>query len=429
MIQNCLEINDNNHLTIGGLDAKELANEYGTPLIVYDEDTIRKNAAAFKNSISENYINGSVVYASKAFLCKEICRLMNELDIGLDVVSGGELYTALQTDFPSDRLFFHGSNKTQYELEFAMTSNVGTIVVDNMDELVLLNEIAKRHDKKQNIMFRIKPGVEAHTHEFVSTGRIDSKFGFALENKEARAAVEAAISMENLNLIGLHCHIGSQIFLTEPFKQAAETLLSFYKHCRDEYKINFTHLNFGGGYGIKYTENDIPLPFENYMKAIAKTIKNYCSKNGLNEPFVIIEPGRAIVADAAITLYEAGTVKEIKNIRNYISVDGGLTDNPRYSLYGSQYTVLNASRMNEPPSYNATIAGKCCEADTLQENVTLVKPKKGDIIAFCCTGAYVYSMASNYNKTPKPMVIMIKNGKSRVIINRESYEDMAKNDI
>lgn len=425
----CLDTK-NGHLTIGGCDTIALAKEYGTPLYVLDEQSIRKNIRLFKDSLAKNYENSLVIYASKALNCLELCRIAQEEGIGVDIVSGGELFTALKAGVNPSNIFFHGNNKTTDELEMAVDNEVGRIIVDNIFELEDLNEIAKQKGKIAKIMLRIKPGVDAHTHEFIRTGQIDSKFGFALENGEAIKGVEQAISFDNINLTGLHCHIGSQIFSDAPFIEAARVMIEFYKQVTETFNVEFSDLNLGGGFGIKYTNEDTPLKYDTYMNKAAGIIKTLCSELSVQLPRILIEPGRSIVGEAGITLYKVGAVKEIKNVRNYVSIDGGMTDNPRYALYGADYTVVVANKMNEKADYVATIAGKCCESgDLIQENTMIVKPEKGDILAVLSTGAYNYSMASNYNRIPRPAMVMVNEGEARLIIKRESYEDIIKNDL
>lgn len=426
-----LSTNEKGHLTIGGVDALSLAKEYGTPLYVMDEDTIRNACRDFVRSMNEYYDgNGMVTYASKAFSCKEIYRIMKEENMGVDVVSGGELYTALSVGFPAEKIHFHGNNKTYDELELAMKNDVGEIIVDNLEELNTLDEIAGKMGKKAGIMFRIKPGVDAHTHDFVQTGKIDSKFGFAIETGEAFEAVEEALKKENIILKGLHCHIGSQILDVDPFVFTAEVMFRLMLKIRDELKFTVSELNLGGGFGIKYLPEDDAKDYDTFMKSVSAKVKELCKENDYPVPFIVIEPGRAIVANSGTTLYTVGSVKNIPNIKTYVSVNGGMTDNPRYALYQSPYTVAIADRADKDGDTLVTVAGRNCESgDIIQENVYLNSPKAGDTLAVFCTGAYNYSMASNYNRVPRPAVVMIKDGKSRVIVKRETYEDIIKNDI
>ncbi|MCR4925929.1 MAG: diaminopimelate decarboxylase [Clostridiales bacterium] len=430
-VSDCLNVNEKGHLTIGGVDTVDLAKEYGTPLYVSDENQIRANCQAFVKSIDENYSgNGRVLFASKAFCCKEMCRIVNDEKMGLDVVSGGELYTAIKAGFPTEKIYFHGNNKTIDELTQALDAGVGRIIVDNLTELEHLNALAKQKGKVQGIMFRIKPGIDAHTHSFIRTGQIDSKFGLALETGEALEAVKKAVSMENVELCGLHCHIGSQIFDIDPFELAAEVMLKFIAEIKKETGFVVKELNLGGGFGIKYLSEEKPEAYEAYMGRVAKVVKSKAEEYKLDMPFIIIEPGRSIVGSAGITLYTVGAVKEIPNIRTYVSVDGGMGDNPRYILYQSAYELMCANKANEPKDYKVTVAGKCCESgDLIQENALIQKVVPGDILATLSTGAYNYSMASNYNRIPRAATVMVKDGQSRVIIKRESYEDLIRNDV
>lgn len=430
-VSDCLNVNEKNHLTIGGADTLELAKKFGTPVIVYDENEIRKNCHAFVSSIEDNYGgNGLVLYASKAFSCKEMYRLVNSENMGVDVVSGGELYTALSTGFPAEKIYFHGNNKKYDEIEYAVDSGVGRIVVDNLTELETLNKIACEKGKKVGIMFRIKPGIDAHTHNFIRTGQIDSKFGLALETGEAMQGVKEALKMEHIELKGLHCHIGSQIFDIDPFELAAQVMLKFMKDIKDETGVVLSELNLGGGFGIKYLVDDKPQPYTEYMRRVAKTVKASAEEYGLPVPFILIEPGRSVVGAAAVTLYTVGAVKHIPDVRTYVSIDGGMGDNPRYILYQSSYEVVCANKMNEEKTLTATVAGKCCESgDLIQENVKLPQVEPGDTLAVLSTGAYNYSMASNYNRIPRPPVVMVKDGEARLIIKGESYEDLVRNDI
>lgn len=425
----CLGV-ENGHLTIGGVDTVELAHKFGTPLYVIDEATVRKNCRKFLTTMSSNYKDSKVIFASKALNCLEMCRVVTDEGLGLDVVSAGELYTAIKAGVNPSDIYFHGNNKTADEIDFAIKSDLGTFIADNSYELNTINKTANKYGKKQRVMLRIKPGIDAHTHDFIRTGQIDSKFGFALENGEAYEGVKTAIKYDNIELVGLHCHIGSQIFEDKPFVEAATVMLNFYKKIKDELNITLPELNLGGGFGIKYTEKDDPTAYEAFMNDVAHTVNKYCDENGLAVPKIIIEPGRSIVGEAGITLYTVGGVKEIENVRNYVSVDGGMGDNPRYILYQSQYSVLNASKADEKCDYVATVAGKCCESgDVIQPDVAIKKPEVGDTLAVLSTGAYNYSMASNYNRIPRPCMVMIKDKQTRVIIKRETYEDLIRNDI
>ena len=430
-VSDCISVNEKGHLTLGGCDTTELAAQFGTPLYAFDEEQIRQNARDYKKSIDDNYGgNGLVLYASKAFCCKEMCRICNEEGLGLDVVSGGELWTALSAGFPAGKIYFHGNNKTPAEITEALDAGVGRIIVDNLTELELLNKIAGEKGVTANILMRIKPGIDAHTHNFIRTGQIDSKFGFALETGEAMQAVRQAISYENINLAGLHCHIGSQIFELNPFELAAKVMLRFYADIKKETGFELDELDLGGGFGIKYLESDKPVAYPEYMKSVAATVKNCCAELGVKVPFILIEPGRSIVGSTGLTLYTVGSVKTIPGVRTYVSVDGGMGDNPRYILYQADYEVVCANKANEKRDLTATIAGKCCESgDLIQENTPVQQVEAGDILAVLSTGAYNYSMASNYNRIPRPAAVMVRDGNARLIIRRESYKDLTENDI
>ena len=431
MTSSVTTVNENGRLAIGGLDCVALAEKYATPLYVMDENAIRENCRALKSSLDQYYQgNGMVLYASKAFSCKEIYRIVQSEGLGIDVVSGGELYTALQAGFPADKIYFHGNNKTSVELTMALSHNVGHIVVDNITELELLSALAVSADKQAQILFRIKPGVDAHTHDFVRTGQIDSKFGFALETGEAEAAFCMALSLPNITVHGIHCHIGSQIFDIEPFCHAAQVMLDFANTMRQKYGTVIKELNLGGGFGIRYISEDDPKSLDSYLQAVSKIVQGFCAQHDFPCPSVCIEPGRSIVGDAGITLYTVGSVKHIPNCRTYVSVDGGMTDNPRYALYGSQYEITIANKAAKCKDFTATIAGRCCESgDLLAENVRIQEPAPGDILAVHATGAYNYSMASNYNRVPRAAVVMVKNGEDRVAVRRETYADLVLQDV
>ncbi|CDC77865.1 diaminopimelate decarboxylase [Clostridium sp. CAG:964] len=430
-VNDCLNVNEKGHLTIGGCDTLELAKEFGTPLYVMDEATIRNTCKSYVNSIKTHYDGkGLPMYASKALSCKALVQLADSENMGLDVVSGGEIYTAMKANFPPEKIQFHGNNKTEAELRMALDYNIGKIIVDNLYELELLNKIAGEKNKVVKISMRIKPGIDAHTHNFIMTGQIDSKFGFALETGEAMAAVKESLKLGNVDLTELHCHIGSQIFDIDPFVKAAEVMMDFIGQIKRETGHLVTELNLGGGYGIKYTENDNPVPYDNYMAAVSKAVKAKAAENDIPVPFIYMEPGRSVVGEAGITLYTVGGRKEIPNVRTYVSVDGGMTDNIRYALYESEYTVVNAGKADQKPNEKVTVAGKCCESgDLIQKDTPVADVQVGDILAVLSTGAYNYSMASNYNRNPRPAIVMVKDGKARLIVKRESYDDLVANDL
>ncbi|MBQ7975299.1 MAG: diaminopimelate decarboxylase [Clostridia bacterium] len=426
-----LSVNENNHLVIGKSDAVELAKEYGTPLYVLDEDLLRKNCRTYKQAIDKYYGgNGLILYASKALSCMHVYKTVESEGLGVDVVSGGELYTAYKAGFPMEKVYFHGNNKTVSELELAVSLGVSHIVVDNADELQMLDSVSEKAGKVQKIIFRIKPGVDAHTHDFVKTGQIDSKFGVALENGEAFEIIKAAAEYKNLEIDGIHCHIGSQIFDIEPFCHAAEIMMGFMAEIKAKLGIELKQLNLGGGFGIRYVEEDDPIPYDEYIKSVSEVVAREAEKHGLKVPFILMEPGRSIVASAGVTLYTVGNVKDIKDVRKYISIDGGMGDNPRYILYGSEYTAVAANHAGSPYDDVATVVGKCCESgDIIIENGKVQTFTRGDIMAIQATGAYNYSMSSNYNRIPRPAMVAVSEGKSKVIVKRETYDDIIRNDI
>ena len=426
-----LSVNEKNHLVVGKNDTVKLAEEFGTPLYVMDEDLLRKNCRTYKNAMDKYYDGkGLVLYANKALCTLYTCRIAKEEGLGLDVVSGGELYTAIKAGFPMDKICFHGNNKTYDELLMAVKAGIGHVVVDNIYELETLSKITQEQGIEQKIMFRIKPGIDAHTHSFIQTGQIDSKFGVALENGEAFEIIEKAVKMPGIKVTGIHCHIGSQIFDIEPFCKAAEVMMNFLADIKDKLGVELTELNLGGGYGIMYTENDDPIEYDKYIEHISTIVKSTAKKRGVKLPFIFMEPGRSIVASAGLTLYTVGGIKDIKNVRKYISVDGGMCDNPRYILYQSEYTPVIANRASDKPCQKVTVAGKCCESgDLLMENVMIPDVQPGDILAVLATGAYNYSMSSNYNRIPRPAIVAVSDGKAKVVVKRETYEDLLKNDL
>lgn len=426
-----LSVNGENHLEIGGCDCVELAKKYGTPLYVMDENHVLNSMKAYKDAIDLYYnSNGMVLYASKALSAMYMYKLAKNAEIGVDVVSGGELYTALKAGFDAQRIYFHGNNKTYDEIEFAIKSNIGRFVADSFNELDMIDEISAQNNVTTKVLFRIKPGIDAHTHEFISTGQIDSKFGFALENNEAYEVIKYAKTLKNIDVAGIHCHIGSQIFELEPFKEAAKVMINFMAKVKNELGINMKELNLGGGFGIKYVKQDTPVVYSEYIKAVSETLKEECRKLSIDLPYIVMEPGRSIVGDAGITLYTVGNIKDIKNVRKYVSVDGGMGDNPRYILYEAEYDAALANRADAKEEEVVTICGKCCESgDIIIKNAKMPKIEKGDILAVMSTGAYNYSMSSNYNRIPRPAMVFVKDGKDKLVIKRETYEDLIKNDL
>lgn len=418
-------INKEDHLTIGGCDATDLAATYGTPLFVYDVAHIRARARGFKQTFTALGVKNKVIYASKAFCCLAMYKLLVEEELGCDVVSAGEIYTAIKAGMPAEDIEFHGNNKTKEELVYAVEQGVGTIIIDNFDELALLSEILKQTEKKQRVMFRITPGVNAETHDYILTGQVDSKFGFDVTSGQATQALEQILADERLELVGVHCHIGSQIFAIEGFLAAVEKMLTILKEWEQTHAYCVQILNMGGGFGVRYTEVDEPMPPEAFVQAIVQAVKSQCEL--LNYPFpeLWIEPGRSIVAEAGTTLYTVGSQKIIPDVRHYISVDGGMGDNIRPALYGAVYDGFLASRFSDEEPEIVTIVGKYCESgDVLIKEIALPPMQAGDLFAMTSTGAYGYSMANNYNRNLKPAVIFVENGQANLVVRRETYEDL-----
>ncbi|MGE7665056.1 diaminopimelate decarboxylase [Ureibacillus composti] len=422
--------NEHGHLTIGGVDTIDLAKTYGTPLFVYDVELIRGRAKGFIDTFDKLGVKAEVAYASKAFSCIAMYQLAQEERLSLDVVSGGELFTAIKSGFPSERIHFHGNNKSYEEIVLAFDTKIGCIVVDNFYEIQLIKEISQEKQQSMKILLRVTPGVEAHTHDFITTGQADSKFGFDLNNGQADRAFKEVVNDEYIELLGLHCHIGSQIFETDGFSLAAEKLMDkigdWYKNYEFECKV----LNLGGGFGIRYTEEDQPLEPQVYVEEMIKTVQAQISKLKLTMPEIWIEPGRSLVGDAGTSLYTIGSHKNVPGIRDYIAVDGGMSDNIRPALYDAKYEAVIANKVNEEKNSTYTVAGKLCESgDKLIVDATLQQAESGDTLAIFCTGAYGYSMASNYNRVPRPAVVFVESGEHQLVIQRESYENIIQNDL
>lgn len=429
-----LKINSAGHLEIGGMDTIDIARQFGTPLYVFDEAHIRNMMRVYKNTIEKDYNgNGMVLYASKAFSCEAIYAIAKQEGIGVDVVSDGELYTALKAGFPADKIYMHGNNKLLRELELAVDSGIGNIVVDSFREADIIDELAKKRGIKQNVLIRINPGVEAHTHAFVQTARTDSKFGFSVADGTAEKITRHVLSKNNLNLKGYHCHIGSQIFEKQSFVLAAEKVMDFIAAMHEKTGFEAQELNIGGGFGVWYNDEDPKFTlfdYADYLKCLIATVEKKAAKHNIRKPFLLLEPGRSIIGEAGITLYTVGAIKDIVGIKKYVAVDGGMFDNPRYALYQSKYTVLLANRANEPCTEKVTIAGKCCESgDLIAVDVALPEAKEGDIMAVLTTGAYNYSMASNYNRNFIPAAVLVNNGKAEYIVKPQNYEDLVRNDV
>ena len=431
ILHKSFNVNEKGHLTVGGADAVELAHSYGTPAYIIDENAVRANCRAYRQAATEYFgADALPLYASKALCFTAMYKIAAEEGMGIDCVSGGELYTAKQAGFPAERIYFHGNNKTDRDISDAMDMCVGTFVVDNSDELCAISAEAVRRGITQRILLRITPGIDPHTHKAISTGSIDSKFGTAIETGQAMEIVKEAIATEGVRLAGLHCHVGSQIFDIEPFSDAADIMVRFIADVKRECGYEIDELNLGGGLGVRYTEYDREIDYPSAIRDIASVVTSYCSVHGIKLPRVILEPGRSLVAAAGATLYTVGSVKTIPDFRTYVSVDGGMPDNPRYALYQSRYTALIANRAAEEKTQRVTVAGRCCESgDLIGEDMELQEAKRGDILAVLVTGAYNYSMASNYNRLPRPPVILVKDGEHRVAVRRETYEDLVRNDL
>lgn len=432
--RNTLKVNGKGHLEIGGCDCLDLAKEYGTPLYVFDEDYIRLMMRTYKNVINTHYDgNGQVLYASKAFSCMAIYRIAQQENIGCDAVSGGELYTALKAGFDAKNIYVHGNNKLPYELDEAVEAGVGGIVIDSYREAELLNSVCEAKGRVQDVLIRINPGVEAHTHAFVQTARTDSKFGFSISDGSALEYVKHVLSLKNIKLRGFHCHIGSQIFEKKSFVLAAEKMLNFFAEVKVNTNFEADVLNIGGGFGVWYTDDDPKFTskdYAEYLISMIDAIKAKCEELNLNRPYLLMEPGRSIVGEAGITLYTVGSIKDIPGIRKYIAIDGGMFENPRYSLYQSKYTAVKVSDVNALCTQKVSIAGKCCESgDLIGVDMPMPEVESGDIIACLTTGAYHYSMASNYNRNLIPEAVLVKDGKADIIVKRQTYSDLVRNDV
>ena len=431
MLSSNITVGENGHLYFGGQDTVSMAETYGTPLYLMDETRIRENMRMYVKAFQKHFGPGSKpFYASKANCFKRIHEIAKEEGMGIDVVSSGEIYTALKAGFPLEDACFHSNNKTDWDIAFAMDNGMGCFVVDNREELDAIDRIAGEKGRKQPIFLRITPGIDPHTYEAVATGKVDSKFGTAIETGQAIEMVAYAAKLDHIELKGLHCHVGSQVFGEDIFERASEVMLAFMAQCKKELGVALEHLDMGGGYGVRYTEADGHVDIPEAIGRVAAHMKETCKKLDMELPKISMEPGRSIVADAGMTLYTVGTIKKITDYKNYVSIDGGMTDNPRYALYGSAYTVLLASRPEDPCDLHCDVVGRCCESgDIIQPEVDLPEPKRGEVLAVCTTGAYNYSMASNYNRIHRPAVVMVKPDGAYVAVRRESLEDLVRNDL
>ena len=432
MICENLSVSSDGILLFGVANTVEMIKKYGSPLYLMDEKRLRHNCRVYVDSMKKHFGPDALpLYASKANSFKQIYRIVASEGMGTDVVSSGELYTAKSAGFPLEKVYFHSNNKTDADIEYAIDCGIGYFVADNEEEICAIDHFAAKKGISQKILIRLTPGIDPHTYEAVATGKVDSKFGSAIVTGEAERVTKIALSKKNIELCGFHCHVGSQVFDSEVYLAAAETMLSFVADMKKNYGFETKQLNLGGGYGVRYTEKDPVIDIAENIKLVAETLKKLCEKLGIALPAIRMEPGRSIVADAGLTLYTAGSVKRIPEYKNYVSVDGGMPDNPRYALYQSSYTVLLANKMNEKSDFLCSVVGRCCESgDILQENVYLPSSvTRGDIVAVLTTGAYNYSMASNYNRIPRLPTVMINGNEDYVAVRRESFEDITRNDM
>ncbi len=423
---------ENGILTFGGISTEKLVSEYGSPMYVMDEQRIRENCRIYTNAMKKYFGTDScALYASKAASFKRIYKIVSEEGLGADVVSTGEIFTAMKAGFPLDKAYFHSNNKTDADIDYAVTNGIGYFVVDNVEELDSIDRICAAKGIVQSVILRLTPGIDPHTYEAVSTGKVDSKFGSSIETGQAEKIALHALSMKNIALKGFHCHVGSQVFDSQVFLDASLIMLKFIAEMKDKHSYVTEILDLGGGYGVRYTEADPVIDIDENIKTVAESMKKTAIELGIDLPSIRLEPGRSIVADAGMTIYTVGTVKKIPGYKNYVSVDGGMTDNPRFALYRSAYTVFIANKMNEKCDMECSVVGRCCESgDIIQEHVMVPSSvHRGDICAVATTGAYNYSMASNYNRICRPPVVMVNEGRSYLAVRREMPEDIVANDI
>lgn len=432
MICDNITTGQNGHLFFAGQDTVELARQYGTPLYLLDEDQIRENCRVYTRAFQKHFGPGArPLYASKANAFKHIYQIMREENMGIDVVSSGEIYTALQAGYPLENAYFHSNNKTDEDIRYAIANHIGYFVADNVEEVKAVDAEAARAGIRQKILLRLTPGIDPHTYEAVATGKVDSKFGSAIETGQAEEITAFTLKREHIELVGFHCHVGSQVFAEDIFERAAVIMLEFVADMKKKYNYLAQQLDLGGGYGVRYVDSDPYLDVDKKVSEVAAAIKETCQRLGIEMPDIHMEPGRSIVANAGMTLYTAGTLKKIPGYKNYVSIDGGMPDNPRFALYKSSYTCLLANKMTEDKDFECSVVGRCCESgDIIQEHVMLPHSvQRGDTVAVCTTGAYNYSMASNYNRLPRPPIVMLSGGKSYVAVRRESLADLCLNDL
>ncbi len=423
------QVNDN-RLFIGGCDTAELAAHYNTPLYIFDEHTLRQQCSGFRREFGQRHADSLVIYASKAFLNQALASILHEEGLGLDVVSGGEMSIARAVNFPQGLVYFHGNNKQPQELRMALEWGIGRIMVDNFYEMTLLQKMAEDQKRRQDIMLRLNPGVDPHTHRFTTTGISDSKFGFSMPDGQAEKAVEQALASPNLNLIGLHCHLGSPIFETQPYEQAIGLVLEFAARMKQQHSFIMREFSPGGGFAVQYLVEKPAPPIADYAQSIVDALHQSSKRLGLEVPRLVLEPGRSIVGRAGVALYRTGASKEIPGVRKYVSVDGGMADNIRPALYEAKYEAVLANRVNAGNKEVVSLSGKYCESgDILIKDIELPRLSPGDLIALPASGAYCLSMASNYNCALKPAIVLVNDGKSKLIRRRESFEDLMRNDI
>lgn len=420
-----MTINERGHLEVGGCDSVQLANEFGTPLYIFDEECFREKCGLYRESFEAQGIPFDVAYSGKAFMTYKICNILEEEGLALEVVSGGELYLALKAGFPPDRVYFTGNYKTGEELKLAVEMGIKRIVVDNSLELDMLLEMLKGARGKVDVLLRVVPGIEAHTHEYIKTGQVDTKFGFDIDSGEAMKAIHRASRSRSLKLRGIHAHIGSQVLELEPYRLTIRRLVQFMANIKEETGVEVEELDVGGGLGIRYTAEDEPPSIPDLVAVLSGELRISCRQHGLPLPRIIVEPGRSIVGEAGHTVYTVGPIKEIPGIRTYVAVDGGMGDNPRPALYGAVYRAMVANNALAKPMRKYTVAGRYCESgDILIHDIELPELRPGDKLMVFCTGAYNYSMASNYNKVPRAAAVMVRNGAAELIVRRESYDDL-----
>ncbi len=423
-----IDFDEEGKLTFDECPLEDLALKYGTPCYVFSESIIREQCREYIKAFRESNVDYEVLYAGKAFLVQALCNILHEEGMSLDASSGGEIYTALRAGFPAEKIYFHGNNKSAEELNFAIESNIGTIIIDNLYELELVDQIANRLNKKVNIMIRIIPGVDTHTHEKIKTGQVDSKFGIPIG--DFLEIFPGIMAKDHLIYQGIHCHIGSQLFDIKYFYLAIKEMIDIIRKIKSEYKIKTNMLNLGGGFGARYTHLDSPPSINSYIHQLVTKVKELCQENNLALPQILVEPGRSIVAEAGITLYRVGAIKEITGLKKYLIVDGGMADNPRPSLYDAQYEALIVNKYNQKPVETVTIAGKYCESgDILIQNIKLPRTEYGDLIVFFTTGAYHYAMSSNYNGIPRPPVVLVNHGKDGLMVKGETYQYLNQNHV